>query len=156
MTRTTRHFAVALLLLIATACGTTRPERGRPASPVKSGTGELRTDLDPLTARFPLLAAAVKAEWMSGTLGDDRVPGPSTYWIDAVVTLPEATLAEIDRGTREDTTPPAVVEGLRDRLPGGPYLTGRSLDDAFTTATWSASAYRAKGTDVLVLVARGQ
>lgn len=93
---------------------------------------------------------------MSGTLGDDRVPGPSSYWIDAIVTLPRSTIAEIDKGTREDSTPPAVVEGLRDRLPEGPFLTGESLDDAFTTGEWSATAYLAKNSNTVVLVARGQ
>lgn len=157
VTRTTRHLIAAILLLLtATACSTTQPEKGHPRMPPKSGTGELRTDLEPLTKRFPLLTAAEKAEWMSGTLGDDRVPGPSTYWIDAIVTLPASTLTEIDRGTQENTAPPEVVEGLRAHLPEGPYLTGQSLDNAFTTETWSATAYRVKNTNVVVLVARGQ
>lgn len=156
MTRAARHLvAAALLLLTAAACGTTQPEKG-PTMPSKSGTGELRTDLEPLTKRFPLLTEAEKAEWMSGTFGDDRVPGPSTYWIDAIVTLPRSTLAEIDKGSSENPTPPEVVEGLRDHLPEGPYLTGPSLDDAFTNDNWSATAYRAKDTNVVVLVARGQ
>ncbi|MBW4719664.1 hypothetical protein [Saccharothrix obliqua] len=148
--------AVALLLLTMAACGTAPTETGRPTMPTKSGTGELRTDLEPLTKRFPLLSAAEKAEWMSGTLGDGRVPGPSTFWIDAVVTLPESTLARLDKDTRETTTPPEVVSGLRDHLPRGPYLTGGSLDEAFTTPTWSATAYLAKNTNTVILVALGE
>lgn len=157
VTRIARRFAAAALLMAATAsCGTDLPEEGRPTTPSKSGTGEFRTDLDPLTKRFPLLAGAEEARWMSGTLGDDRVPGPSTYWIDAIVTLPEPAVAEINRGTREDPTPPAVVEGLREHLPEGPFLTGASLDEAFSAGNWSATVYLAKNTNTVVLVAVGQ
>jgi hypothetical protein len=157
VTRTARQLvAAAILLLTTTACSATLPEKGRPTMPSKSGTGELRTDLEPLTKRFALLTKAEKAEWMSGTLGDDRVPGPSTYWIDAIVTLPQSTVTEINKDTREDTTTPAVVEGLRDHLPEGPFLTGKYLDEAFTTEHWSATAYLAKNTNTVVLVAMGQ
>lgn len=156
MTRTARRIlATAVLLLTTAACGTAMPEK-EPAMPTKAGTNELRTDLEPLTRRFPLLAGAERAEWMSGTLGDGRVPGPSTYWIDAIVTLPPSTVAEIAGDTEEDTTPPAVVAGLRDRLPEGPFRTGASLDAAFTAADWSTTAYLDKDTNVVVLVAVGQ
>ncbi|MCG8917422.1 hypothetical protein L6E12_16675 [Actinokineospora sp. PR83] len=156
MTPTTRRLtAAALVLLTTTACGSTQPQKGT-TMPTKSGTGELRTDLEPLTKRFPLLTKAETAEWMSGTLGDDRVPGPSTYWIDAIVTLPGAVVAEISEGTREDTTTPAVVEGLQDHLPEGPFLTGESLDEAFSGQGWSATAYLAKNTNTVVLVTMGQ
>ncbi|EWC60053.1 hypothetical protein UO65_4619 [Actinokineospora spheciospongiae] len=156
MTPTARRLtAAAFVLLTTTACGSTQPEKGT-TMPSKSGTGELRTDLDPLTKRFPLLTQAETAQWMSGTLGDDRVPGPSTYWIDAIVTLPRATVAEISEGAREGAATPEVVEGLRDRLPEGPFLTGESLDDAFTGKGWSATAYLAKDTNTVVLVTVGQ
>ncbi|OLR91470.1 hypothetical protein BJP25_00880 [Actinokineospora bangkokensis] len=124
--------------------------------PTKSGTGELRTDLAPLTKRFPGLADARSAQWMSGTLGDDRVPGPSTYWIDAVVTLPPAKVSEVTPGTRETTDQPPVVDGLRDDVPEGPYLTSDALNSTFTGQGWFVHAYLAKGTDKLVLVATGQ
>jgi len=142
-------------LLTMTACSATLPEKG-PTMPSKSGTGELRTDLEPLTKRFPFLTKVEKAEWMSGTLGDGRVPGPSTYWIDAIVTLPQSTVAEINKNTHEATSPPTVVEGLKGHLPEGPFLTGKSLDDAFTSKDWSATAYLAKNTNTIVLVAMGQ
>lgn len=160
MTRTARQLVAAALLLLATTACTTLPEKGSTmpseSGPAKSGTGELRTDLEPLTKRFPLLTKAEKAEWMSGTLGDGRVPGPSTYWIDAIVALPQPTITEINKDTREETTPPEVVEGLQDHLPEGPFLTGKSLDDAFTTKDWSVTAYLAKNTNTIVLVAMGQ
>lgn len=156
MIRAVLRLVAATALLATTACGTD-PAKEEPAMPTKSGTGELRTDLEPLAKRFPLLSGmAEKAEWMSGTLGDDRVPGPSTYWIDAVVTLPAATVAEIGGGAGERGATPSVVEGLRDRLPGGPYLTGDALDDAFSAGKWATTAYLAKEANTVVLVATGQ
>jgi hypothetical protein len=79
---------LALLGLLLAGCGD--DDEGDPVTPrteaaEKSGSGELRHDPEPLTARWPALAA-----WMSGTYGDDRVPGPSRYWIDAVATLDDA------------------------------------------------------------------
>ncbi|MCL2490908.1 MAG: hypothetical protein FWF36_09375, partial [Propionibacteriaceae bacterium] len=53
----------------------------------KHTRGQRRTDLEPLTKRFPLLGSPVAAIWYSGQMGDDSIPGPTTYWIDAVVTL---------------------------------------------------------------------
>ena len=56
------------------------------ATQAKDGTGSVRHDLEPLTKRFSALATPISATWMSGTLSGDS-PGPSTYWIDGVVTL---------------------------------------------------------------------
>lgn len=51
----------------------------------KSGDGVLGADIEPLTKRFAELGTPVKVHWKSGTLGSDAAPGPSSYWIDAVV-----------------------------------------------------------------------
>ena len=59
----------------------------------KNGSDELRTDLEPLTSRSDAIGSPSSARWMSGTTGDDRVPGPSTYRIDAVISL-DATTTE--------------------------------------------------------------
>jgi hypothetical protein len=130
---------------------------GEPSA-TKSGTGELRTDLDPLVKRFPVLSGTEQANWMSGTFGDPRTPGPSTYWIDAVVTLPSGRAAELRASYAPARTSavPDVVDGLRDRLPPGPFLAGAALDEAFAQEDWSASAYLDERTDQLVLVARGE
>jgi len=61
----------------------------------KSGTGERRNDVEPLVRRFPLLGQPVAAVWYSGTMGSDDAPGPSTYWIDAVVTVDADTAHQI-------------------------------------------------------------
>ncbi|XVS63762.1 hypothetical protein ACQPYE_36800 [Actinosynnema sp. CA-299493] len=129
-----------------------------PAEPAaKSGTGELRTDPEPLVKRFPVLTAPERARWMSGTFGRADVPGPSTYWIDAVVTLPAADVERLVSAyaPKAEGKSPDVVDGMRGRLPGGPFLTGDALDAAFGHEHWYASAYLDLGSGELVLVATG-
>lgn len=123
----------------------------------KAGSGELRTELDPLLSRFPVLGTPAGARWMSGTYGRADVPGPSTYWIDAVVTLQPvdaqrivSTYAPTDEGEEPD-----VVDGVRADVPGGPFLTGEALDAAFGSERWHASAYLEPESGKLVLVATG-
>ncbi len=122
----------------------------------KSGTGELRTDLEPLLKRFPVLDGIEAARWMSGTYGSSRSPGPSTYWIDAVIELPPAKATELRTkyAPTQSNAEPKVVESLRDELPAGPYLSGEALDRAFKHGRWWASAYLTDGGE-LVLVATG-
>lgn len=122
-------------------------------------SGPMRTDLDPLIRRFPALGAPVTASWQSGVLGNKRVPGPSSYWIDAVVTLQPETAREL-RSTNSlaPTDSPKVTEDLRKALPPGPWLAGTQLDrivsaggsDAYRTQTFIA-----KDVDVIVLIAEG-
>jgi hypothetical protein len=136
-------------------CGVSAEGGSEPAG--KSGSGELRTDLEPLVTRFPVLGAPAGARWMSGTFGRADVPGPSTYWIDAVVTLPAA---EVERmvsahAPTAEGKAPDVVEGMRAQVPGGPFLTGEALDGAFDHERWHASAYLDQKSGELVLVATG-
>lgn len=143
---------VALLAALAlVAC------QGRAEPAAKSGTGELRTDLDPLVTRFPVLGTPTGARWMSGTYGRADVPGPSTYWIDAVVALVPADVERV-RSTYAPTAEgksPDVVEGLRGRLPDGPFLTGDALDAAFDHERWHASAFLDPESGELVVIATG-
>lgn len=122
----------------------------------KNGDGELHHDLEPLTTRIPALADAISATWTSGTLGDDRAPGPSTYWIDAVVVLPpdvaDRLRTELDLVTAGGV--PQVAEVLVGELPASGLLTGPGLDAAFSADGWYSTAYLAD--DVLVLQILGQ
>lgn len=122
--------AVGLLAIGLTGCGgetTTRVAE-------KSGAGELRTDLEPLTKRFPLLAATESATWMSGTMGSRDVPGPSTYWIDAIVTLPASEhsapteLGALSAGSLPDDFRPELTESV----PTGELQTSPELKEAFS------------------------
>jgi hypothetical protein len=125
----------------------------------KTGDGTERHDLDPLTSRIPALKGVVDATWYSGTFSTRDVPGPSTYWIDAVVTLPPGAADEL-RGTLDLTTAtatPDVVGALDPALPTGEeLLVGEELDEAFSYGSWLSTAYLSATGDTLVLVARGE
>jgi len=127
----------------------------------KTGTGELRTDLAPLTERFADLADAESAEWSSGTLGsagdDDRVPGPSTYWIDAVVVLPQASYDAL-RAEYEYTASagsPGVADALAASVPAGEFVVSPGLDERFAVgegaSVGSSEVYLSDSTHSLVL-----
>lgn len=122
----------------------------------KNGTGELRHDLEPLTRRFGALGQPQGATWMSGTTGSAAVPGPSTYWIDAVVQLAPAQAAALRQrhALQASATGPALVPGLTGHLPAGPWQVAASLDDALSTGGWAVKAHLAG--DALVLSALGQ
>lgn len=123
----------------------------------KSGSGELRTDEEPLTKRFPLLEAPFEVQWMSGTYGDSRNPGPSTYWIDAVITLDDDQIDDLTAAYSPAPTgqTPSVVDGMKEHLPPGPFQTSDALNVAFNEGRWWARAYLDPQSTKLVLVATG-
>ncbi len=127
-------------------------------TPTKNGTGEVRTDLEPLTKRFSALGTPVAATWLSGTVGDEDVPGPTTYWIDAVVQLdPAVAQTLVDETQPQETTEaPAVVDDLTGALPDGPLLTGPALDARFAESGFVATAYLDLDDATLVLVSLGE
>lgn len=146
------RWTIAVLVVLLAGCS------GGPAGVAeKSGTGELRTDVEPLTKRFPGLDGPEQVRWMSGTFGSDRAPGPSTYWIDAVITLSQNKVDELKAAHAPEPVgaTPDVVEGLRAELPEGTFLTGERLDKAFTRDTWLTKAYLSPDERKLVLVAMG-
>jgi hypothetical protein len=152
---------IAVSVSITASCGSPAQsdQDDRPADPPaeKSGSGQLRTDTEPLTRRFSVLNAPARVRWMSGTYGSPRNPGPSIYWIDAVITLDAATAAELvsTHSPAPTSDVPEVVGGMREHLPPGPFHVSRTLDDAFTEGRWSASAYLDPQASTLVLLATG-
>ncbi len=124
----------------------------------KSGDGTERHDLEPLVTRIPALDGAIDATWFSGTLGTGDAPGPSLYWIDAVVTLPAGEGDRL-RGTLDlapADAPPDVVDALAPALPTGDLLAGTALDAAFSHEHWRTTAYLAPSGDAVVLVVVGE
>jgi hypothetical protein len=155
-----RIAALVLALVVAlpvalVGCSTPAPAPGRSSAPAaeKSGSGEVRHDLEPLTSRFPQLANAQSATWLSGSLGDDRVPGPSLKWIDAVVTLPASDIAAMRSlyALAPADAAPRVVEALEPELPAS-LLAADDLDAAFSTDGFQSRVYLGEATDTLVLV----
>jgi hypothetical protein len=154
--------AALLSLTLTGACttdSTTPTDRTRSStvsSATKTGTGEVRSDLEPLTKRFSALGQPVSATWLSGTLGGDA-PGPSTYWIDAVVDVTPQTAAALRAASPEPTSEtPDVEDGLRPSLPSGQLLRSEALDSLFAQGSFRAKAYLAADSDTVVLVALGQ
>ncbi|MCP3811861.1 hypothetical protein NLX62_05895, partial [Mycobacteriaceae bacterium Msp059] len=59
-------------------------------------TSQIRHDLEPLDKRFPAIGNPNAATWISGTVGAQTgsrvtVPGPSVYWIEAIIKLEPTT-----------------------------------------------------------------
>lgn len=163
-------FVTALLLAVAVNTGCDRiapapasPGAREPSMPLagiaqKHGTGVLRSELEPLQKRYPLLGRPLGAVWMSGTMGDARVPGPSTYWIDAVVTLQPEHAAALRRqfavAPAAASESPDVVAGLRPHLPAGPWQRSGALDAALSQQGLPCRALFSG--DRLVLMALGE
>lgn len=153
--RAARRVSVAAITITLLLSGCTP---SAPAPVERSGTGEVRHDLEPLTDRFPPLADATEATWMSGTLGDERVPGPSTYWIDAVVTLGDADYAALRAETdaQSTTDAPAVDAGLEDELPDGPFLRSDALDVLFSPDDYDSDVFLDDDGKTVVVTSRFQ
>ncbi|WP_433593275.1 hypothetical protein [Nocardia sp. CA-145437] len=163
MLRTRRHLlglvAVTTVVAAASACGNP-PEAAAP--PAKA----LRHDLEPLTSRWPALVQPVSATWAAGVQGMEttpsriEAPGPSDYWLQAIVTLDPA-VAESLR-TRIITDPPASAAPnpvpwlraeLAPSLPAGEYRTSRELDAEFVTPEFKTRVYLQVSGSVMVLAA---
>lgn len=149
---------VAILALVLTGCsGPGGGDTGRSADKQVDERG-MRTDLEPLTSRFPVLGDPVSAQWQSGTLGDADVPGPTSYWIDGVVSLSP----EVADRLRDEHEPvaggqsPDVVEAVADVIPKGALTRSDSLDGALSQGEWAVHGWLVEGQDVLVLEAKGQ
>ena len=120
---------------------------------------EVRHDLGPITSRFAELGTPVSASWVTrdSNAPGDRVPGPTDYWLDAVVRLDPVTWLRlktqydpIEQGHR-----PEVQELLRSQLPKGPFLTSGALELAFTTPSLASYAYLDAEGNNLVLLSTG-
>ena len=157
---------VAVVCLLISACTDDDPStnRGEPkvTTSQRNAASEVRHDLEPLMKRFPILGTPTSASWVSGTLRDDRVPGPSTYWIDAVVQLPPEKVAALvaQCGTENSGTQPAVDEKLKDLVPQGSWLTSPGLDKAprlpEQSGTWNVSYFISQASSTIVLSAVGR
>lgn len=125
----------------------------------KEGTGEERHDLAPLVERFAGLDEARRAIWFSGTLGDDRAPGPASYWIDAVVELPPDVVETLEShtGPLRQSGRPDVVPELEGALPTESLVTSERLRDLVAEGSgWVVDVWLAPDANRLVLVARGE
>ncbi|WP_082931602.1 hypothetical protein [Mycolicibacterium setense] len=121
-------------------------------------TDQTRHDLEPLTKRFPAIGTPMSATWMSGTLGtqsDNRAtaPGPSVYWIEAIIEL-EPTTADAIREKYAPTAAgkvPTLSKALQPDIPTGPFLASSALNSALSNNDWRSIAYLHSGSNTLVM-----
>jgi hypothetical protein len=158
--------SIAVVMVIAVGVGAARvrqPDRNdevsmsHPLPDLSRGDrGPVRHDLEPLTKRFEALGAPRAATWQGGTLGSDRVPGPSTYWIEGVVQLQPGTartLAETHGAT--PVTAPGIDGALSPALTAGPWVASDRLDGAFRAEGFSGRVFVDEEHDTLVLLVVG-
>ncbi|MHC3003674.1 hypothetical protein [Gordonia sp. GN26] len=161
--RTAAVIAVAAGTFTVVGCSSDAPVDRRPSTTAsavaKVVTAGPSRDIDPVARRFPLLADGNVDGWAAGTLdsapgASERVPGPTTYWFDAVVDVgPGRATAWADEYHAEPVTAPdPVAAELRDLVPAGGLLGGRHLDDAFSTGEWRATVYLSPSTGRVVVL----
>ncbi|MBL8931216.1 MAG: hypothetical protein JNL54_13940 [Kineosporiaceae bacterium] len=120
--------------------------------------GGLRSDPAPVLQRLPGLPQPRTISWASGVFGDPRNPGPSTYWIDAVVTLAAPDAARLaPMATEPRPAPTDLASPVAALLPAGDLLGSASLDAAASPVTgWGARVYLVEGTSTLLITAVGE
>ncbi|PKQ25742.1 MAG: hypothetical protein CVT64_08575 [Actinobacteria bacterium HGW-Actinobacteria-4] len=128
----------------------------------KWGDGQVQHSTEIMTERLPALidmesvtyyiGGQGKVEWVTDRI---TVPGPTDYWLDAVVTLPNGAVASLldtvhDAHVASDA--PDVVPHLSASLPAGDLWWSPTLNEHITTATWHGHVYLSPATDQAVLV----
>jgi len=117
----------AVLVAGSVSCAEDPSDGSSYGAAARNDTGAMRSDLAPLTKRFTALRDPVSARWKSGTFGDPGAPGPSTYWIDAVVRVTPTVTDRLASGTVASEQP-VVVFDLLPELPDGPWVASDRLN----------------------------
>ncbi|WP_273736473.1 hypothetical protein [Mycolicibacterium septicum] len=146
------------LTFVASGCNSTTGSQRTTGEATTTTPNEIRHDLEPLTKRFPVIGNPVSATWMSGTLGtqsDSRatVPGPSVYWIEAIIELEPATTDTLRSKYALTATgeTPHLNDNLRTEVPAGTFLTSPALDTALSNNDWRSTAYLHSSSNTLVM-----
>lgn len=146
------------LTLAVSACNPGSPQATDIAPTGDTTLYQIRHDLEPLTKRFPAIGNPTAAAWISGTVGaqsDSRVtvPGPSVYWIEAIIKL-EPTTADTLRlkyAPKATGEGPSLNQSLQPDVPAGTFLTSPAMDTALSNNDWRSTAYLHSGSNTLVM-----
>jgi hypothetical protein len=115
--------------------------------------GPVRHDLEPLTKRFAALGSPTTATWQGGVLGSRDAPGPSTYWIEAVIHLDQGRGDQlVAEHPGAPGGAPVVDEALATALPDGPWVAGPELDRAFEADGYRGRVFVAPDDDAVVIL----
>ena len=117
-----------------------------------------RTDVEPITKRWPQLGGIQQAHWVGGTLTSDGSPGPSSYFIEAVVILAPADLARLTSQHHFSPAPtrPDPPASLRPHLREGNWLSDAEVDQAFSPPNWVSHIYVQPDNALAYISAKGQ
>lgn len=149
----------AALVLVLAGCGGT-PEDGGRATPTATATGpQYRTDVDPMARRLPDLTPIVSADWLLDLPGHggSRIPGPSDFFVHAVLKLRPGAVAKVlaTAPAANPPTPatPTIPAALAGHAPAGAqWVRSRALDEDLTRAS-DAELYFDAATDTVYVSA---
>ncbi|MET7773828.1 hypothetical protein [Nocardia sp. NPDC005366] len=152
-----RVVAILLALIALSGCVPTFSDPESDGTPTPD-YGSIRYDPEPLIEYFPLIGQPKSVAWRTWNNASGRVPGPTIYWIEAVVGLTEETAATLRSrfASAEQVQAPRVKGDLNSSVPGGSYLSGRELDTALGgSAKWGggANGYLHRDQPTLVVLA---
>ncbi|PXX69389.1 hypothetical protein DFR70_1021078 [Nocardia tenerifensis] len=132
---------IATAVLAALGCTSPTGE-----STPKERTGQVsdavRSDPETLIKYFPLIGHPASVSWIAWD-NSAGAPGPTIYWVDAVVELEPDTAARLRSryAPTESVAAPVLKEGLRQAVPSGAYVTGPEFDAALGgSAEWNGTA----------------
>lgn len=164
--RAARRVLASALCVVLVGCTAGPPtpvgdDYAIPGVPSELQGPEVRTDPVPITREFPQLGDVLSVRWQAGTLGvssDDRitVPGPTDSYVEAVVTLSPAALAQLVDGYEflPATTGPRPPRALEPFVAGGgTWLSSVDLDAVIGRPAWFTDAYLRPESGVVYLSA---
>lgn len=142
--RRTFRSAVAGSMLVALFAGCSSTESA-PSVPT------VRQDAAPIQKRVTNIGDRFSVRWVGGITGDERVPGPSATWLDAVITLNDAGVTGRLRdaaGVNPVASRPEISAELGDP---GTGLTSAGLDAFVAVEPGTVRAHLDSDRGVLVV-----
>lgn len=129
--------------------------------PAKTVDRSEMTDSAPVLDRTRGLPDDARFLWFSGTLGGDA-PGPSTYWLDAMVTMTEHQAQKLREVCPPDgvsvgsASAPDVLDALETQIPVDDLMECPELATQIEVDGWQTRAWMSPTEPVLVLSLLGQ
>ncbi|QYN35496.1 hypothetical protein K1T35_45555 [Pseudonocardia sp. DSM 110487] len=160
MTRLQKIIRLGIVLALAiTATGCQSDNTTGSDMTIAIETAEVRTDHKPIADRFPQLGSFVNTHWVGGRMGSDQIPGPSSYFIEAVVTLDPDDAVQLRSRydfTRAPTPPqpPASLAPFMER--GSTWSTSIELESGFGPSDWVSNVYVSLEDGLAYVSARGE
>ncbi|WP_280234496.1 hypothetical protein [Nocardia cyriacigeorgica] len=105
---------------------------------------------------FPAIGNPETAQWVTWNNASERTPGPTIYWIEAVIRLTPADADRLRNTYKPAPTAarPELTSQVQQVVPPGRYATGPDLDRALRSGPeWrgNATGYLQENAPILVL-----